>query len=94
MNIVFSSNNSVLIIWVHPSISDVVLGNLLNSLQLEKIDHGSVTIDFEKFPQTMDEWRLHNLTMKTNVYENSKGTKVLIFDFLIKILFEFVFSFH
>ncbi|VDN44810.1 unnamed protein product [Gongylonema pulchrum] len=65
-----------LVLWVHPSSSDAVLSKLKQLLNLKKRDQ-EMKEQAGKLPSSIDEWRLRNLQIRTDVYENEEGLKVL-----------------
>ncbi|KAK6102211.1 Ribonucleases P/MRP protein subunit POP1 family protein [Brugia pahangi] len=66
-----------LAVWTHPSTSKNVLSKFTSLLKLKKNDQVMDLIEIDKIPRSIDEWRLRNLQMKTDVYVNDKGLKLL-----------------
>lgn len=66
-----------LAVWTHPSTSKNVLSKFTNLLKLKKNDQVMDLTEIDKIPRSIDEWRLRNLQMKTDVYVNDKGLKLL-----------------
>ncbi|VDM95089.1 unnamed protein product [Thelazia callipaeda] len=65
-----------LAVWTHPSSSQVILTKFICLLQLkkqeQKVDANTVSI----LPKTFDEWRLHNMEIKTDIYFSEDGLKL------------------
>ncbi|EJD74850.1 ribonuclease P/MRP protein subunit POP1 containing protein [Loa loa] len=66
-----------LVIWTHPSSSKNVLSKFKDLLKLEKQDQAVDFVEIDKVPRSIDEWRLRNLQIKTDVYVNGEGLKLL-----------------
>ncbi|VDK80434.1 unnamed protein product [Litomosoides sigmodontis] len=66
-----------LAVWIHPSSYKNVLSRFTDLLKLRKKDQAMDLNNVDKIPCSIDEWRLHNLEIKTDVYVNDEDVKLL-----------------
>uniref|UniRef100_A0A915PE04 Ribonucleases P/MRP protein subunit POP1 n=1 Tax=Setaria digitata TaxID=48799 RepID=A0A915PE04_9BILA len=66
-----------LAVWTHPSSSKSILSKFINLFKLKKQDEAVDAVRVDKVPRSIDEWRLRNLQIKTDIYVNDEGVKLL-----------------
>ncbi|KAL4002755.1 Ribonucleases P/MRP protein subunit POP1 family protein [Acanthocheilonema viteae] len=72
-----TDENYTLAVWTHPSSSKNILSRFIDLLKLRKQDHTIDLIGIDEVPRSIDEWRLRNLEIKTDVYVSDEGLKLL-----------------
>ncbi|KAM3723191.1 Ribonucleases P/MRP protein [Dirofilaria immitis] len=66
-----------LAVWTHPSSSKNILLKFIDLLKLKKQDQEIDLIKISKVPRSIDEWRLRNSQVRTDIYVNGKDLKLL-----------------
>ncbi|MCP9258126.1 hypothetical protein DINM_002644 [Dirofilaria immitis] len=64
-----------LAVWTHPSSSKNILLKFIDLLKLKKQDQEIDLIKISKVPRSIDEWRLRNSQVRTDIYVNGKDLK-------------------